>query len=368
MHIRARSRVGFTLIELLVVIAIIGVLIALLLPAVQSAREAARRAQCTNNLKQIGIAFHNYHDQFGAFPTGGITGVATGGAWNGRANLLCWRALILPLMEGGNAYNAINLNVETTGGGVDGGAAWTAWVVVNNTFLCPSDGENEGGLRPWGGVASGLGQYPAGNPPINPATGQPDGRVPVSNYSLSFGDNYAGGVLNGGLPWETPPSVTTLPPGQPRIGHHGFWGTRDSGGRMRGFSDYRDLQTANIASVRDGTSNTIMVGETLPYRAADSNFYHFNGSSAGTTIPLNWNSNTVPGNDPSCLNLWQSASAPLGCRFSAAAKGFVSEHPGGANFVFADGSVKFVKENINLVVYCALGSRNGGEVISADQY
>ena len=366
MSIKARSRLGFTLIELLVVIAIIGVLIALLLPAVQSAREAARRAQCTNNLKQIGIAMHNYHDQFGSFPTGGITGFAQGNVWAGNANLLCWRALVLPQIEGNNTYNAINLNINTLGGGPDPGAMWTAWVTVNSTWLCPSDGENGGGLLPW--QNGGLGQYPAGNPPINPATGAFDTRVPVSDYALSFGDNYAGGILNGGLPWETPPSVTTLPPGQPRIGHHGFWGTKNSGGKMRGFSDYRELQTTNIAGVRDGTSNTLMVGEVLPYRAADSNFWHFNGSSAGTTVPLNWNSNTIPGNDPSCQNRWQSASAPLGCRFGAAAKGFVSEHPGGANFLFADGSVKFLKENVNIVVYCALGSRAGGEVISADQY
>ncbi|QDV38423.1 DUF1559 family PulG-like putative transporter [Tautonia plasticadhaerens] len=366
MHIKPRSRPGFTLIELLVVIAIIGVLIALLLPAVQAAREAARRAQCTNNLKQIGIAMHNYHDQFGAFPTGGITGAAQGDVWAGNANLLCWRALVMPQIEGNNTYNAINLNVNTIGAGPDPGAMYTAWVTVSSSWLCPSDGENGGGLLPW--QNGGLGQYPAGNPPINPTTGTFDTRVPVSDYALSFGDNYAGGVLNGGLPWETPPTVTTLPPGQPRIGHHGFWGTKDSGGRMRAFSDYRDLQTTNIAGVRDGTSNTLMVGEVLPYRSADSNFWHFNGSSAGTTVPLNWNSNTVPGNDPSCLNLWQSASAPLGCRFGAAAKGFVSEHPGGANFLFADGSVKFLKESINIVTYCALGSRAGGEVVSADQY
>src|SRR4051812_13849679 len=100
-------RRGFTLIELLVVIAIIAVLISLLLPAVQSAREAARRAQCTNNLKQIGLAVANYTDQFLSYPPGGIT--TAGNPWDPGANSLNWRALILPQMEATNTYNAINL-------------------------------------------------------------------------------------------------------------------------------------------------------------------------------------------------------------------------------------------------------------------
>src|SRR5437868_14870143 len=104
-------RHGFTLIELLVVISIIAVLIALLLPAVQAAREAARRIQCTNNLKQIGLALHNYHDTQGAFPLGGVNlsrSLNLGNGWGNRATALCWRALILPYMEGNNAYNAAN--------------------------------------------------------------------------------------------------------------------------------------------------------------------------------------------------------------------------------------------------------------------
>ena len=105
-------RSGFTLIELLVVIAIIGVLIALLLPAVQAAREAARRIQCTNNLKQIGIALHNYHDKFGTFPLGGVNDRSdTFRGWGGSRNALTWRALILPEMELGNVYHALNLNI-----------------------------------------------------------------------------------------------------------------------------------------------------------------------------------------------------------------------------------------------------------------
>src|SRR5580704_14713034 len=135
------NRRGFTLIELLVVIAIIGVLIALLLPAVQAAREAARRAQCVNNLKQIGIALHNYHDQNGAFPTGGIVNIKLSrGAWGANASMLSWRVLVLPQVEQSNLYNAINTSLPLYGSGPNLGSAYTAWVTVTSNWLCPSDG------------------------------------------------------------------------------------------------------------------------------------------------------------------------------------------------------------------------------------
>jgi prepilin-type processing-associated H-X9-DG protein len=86
------------------------------------------------------------------------------------------------------------------------------------------------------------------------------------------------------------------------------------------------------------------------------------------TVPLNWNSNTVDPTLKVCDNQWENNTAPLGCRFGADAKGFVSFHPGGANFAFCDGSVHFLKQSISMPTYCALGSRNGGEVVSADQY
>ncbi len=128
-----QKRRGFTLIELLVVIAIIAVLVALLLPAVQSAREAARRSQCVNNLKQIGIALHNYHDQQGSFPPGGMGVGGSGWAWGN--NGMTWRALILPQMEGNNVHNSINFSQA-----VGTATLATAWYTSVNTFLCPSDG------------------------------------------------------------------------------------------------------------------------------------------------------------------------------------------------------------------------------------
>ncbi len=369
------SRRGFTLIELLVVIAIIGVLIALLLPAVQAAREAARRAQCTNNLKQIGIGLHNYLDSNGSFPLGGVS--TSSSNW-GRESCLTWRALIMPQLEQNTVYNALNLgiNPSSPANAYDLGAGYTAWITVSNTWLCPSDGMNGNGLLPLGSAANPTGQFTQGITPINPSTGTNATVVSVANYAGSFGDNYAGGPLNGGLPWETPPNLTTLAPGMVRFGWHGYWGTSRGlpggftlgTGQLRGFFDYGTAQVATIASVTDGTSNSIMVAEVLPEKTANSAFFVTNGGTAGTTVPINWNTNTFPASDPSCLQKWENANAPLGCRFSAAAKGFKSRHPGGANFLFADGSVHFLKMSISMYVYCSLGSRNGGEVISSDAY
>lgn len=366
---RKPVRSAFTLIELLVVIAIIGVLIALLLPAVQAAREAARRAQCVNNLKQIGIAMHNYHDQMGSYPPG-CTSPANA-TWGAQSNELGWRAMILPMMEQTAVYNAYNF--DTSPNAIHAGASFTAYNTVMSSWLCPSDGTNGNGRLP---ADVPKGQWT--DHPINPATGRVNETCPVSNYAGSFGDNYAGGVLcDPGLVWETPYTTVTLPPGVPRIGYNGYWGTHFGppggftvgAGSMRGYFDYRGLQPPpTVASVSDGTSNTIMAGEVIPSACADCNFWYFNGAYAGTTVPLGWNSNTFPADAPNCYQQWQNSTAPNGCRYSAAAKGFVSMHPGGANFLFGDGSVKFLKKSISLPTYCALGSRAGGEVVSADAY
>jgi prepilin-type N-terminal cleavage/methylation domain-containing protein/prepilin-type processing-associated H-X9-DG protein len=372
------ARRGFTLIELLVVISIIAVLIALLLPAVQSAREAARRIQCVNNLKQVALALHNYHQSQGSFPLGGVSDPTSDWAHD---SCLPWRVLLLPFMEQGNAYNALNIGINTsfTGEPYDAGEAYTVWVTPFASWLCPSDGANGNGVLPYGGTSppnNPTGQFTQNTIPINPATGLGATVVTVTNYDGSFGDNYAGGPLNGGLPWETPPFQTTFPPGYIRIGWHGYWGTARGlpggftygAGVLRGYFDYGTAQVATINDTTDGTSNSIIVGEMLPSQNANAAFFVTNGGTAGTTIPLGWNSNSWPASDPICNYMWEGATTPNGCRFSAAAKGFKSLHPGGANLAFADGSVHFLKNTINLITYCALGSRNGGEVISSGAY
>jgi prepilin-type processing-associated H-X9-DG protein len=277
--------------------------------------------------------------------------------------------MILPMMEGTTVYNALNFSVSPNLAAP--GSEFTAYNTVFTSWLCPSDGTNGGGRLP---SNTATGQWT--DQPIDPSTGTTAAFTPVSNYAGSFGDNYCGGPLlsTGGLPWETP--ATGQPPaGQPRIGWNGYWGVnRDGnfnwgGGTMRGYFDYRSsFKPITIAAVTDGTSNTIMAGEVIPSAAADSNFWYFNGAYAGTTVPLGWNSNTYPANAANCLSQWQNATAPTGCRYSAAAKGFVSLHPGGSNILFGDGSVRFLKNSISMVTYCAIGSRAGGEVVSSDSY
>jgi prepilin-type N-terminal cleavage/methylation domain-containing protein/prepilin-type processing-associated H-X9-DG protein len=360
----SRSRKsGFTLIELLVVIAIIAVLIALLLPAVQSAREAARRAQCINNLKQIGLAIHNYVDQFDIFvPSAQATNPSQGwGAWGN--NGLSWRVMILPQMEQSNLYNTINFSIHESG--AEGLTMATAWYTSVSAFLCPSDANSNNGFRP-ANVATG--QYPMFGPPP-PPNGSGVLTCPIVNYNMSFGDNYAIGGLVGGAtfsnPWETPCSGPA--PGQPQIGFAGFWGTMfdcavttaTGGGQMRGFSDYRTGGNTKIAGVTDGLSNTLLVGEALPDQDANNEFWTATGVASGTTLPINLLTIGTQGG---------FGTADFTQRISYAARGFKSRHPGGANFLFADGSVHFLKATINKVTYCALGSRAGGEVISSDAY
>ena len=380
-------RRGFTLIELLVVIAIIAVLIALLLPAVQAAREAARRTQCVNNLKQIGLAFANYESANSIFPLGAITAVnstansgwsgSTGGSSVGRiANGISWVGLVAPYLELGTVANAINFNLSVAGSGDDhiGIAHFaTAWYTRLNVLTCPSDGDQQGFRN--SGSGNGDGQDISENPPLPPGGGTP--MVPVSDYGVSFGDNYCIGGLNPGItfptetPYTLPLSTVNPPPNGVRIGWPGYQGTyadlnanlppTGTPGWLRGMFDVNDGQSVTLASVTDGTSNTISAGEVLPKSRADNNVWEWNSGGYGTTVPVNYPSSQSCSTGGWGTNNWASR-----CAYTNT--GFKSKHPGGCNMLFVDGSVHFLKATINMATYCALGSRAGGEVISADSF
>jgi prepilin-type N-terminal cleavage/methylation domain-containing protein/prepilin-type processing-associated H-X9-DG protein len=365
------KRRGFTLIELLVVIAIIAVLIALLLPAVQAAREAARRSQCTNNMKQIGLALHNYHDVNGAFPPGALIRYLFGNPSstsynNGDCSV---HVRLLPFMEQTALYNAANMNFGffnvTDGGQVKNS---TTSIAVVSTFVCPS------------------GPTPGWN--ITGASGY-TARAPGNSYfaslgsTLEFASNQAQGPPNGPFP---------------------YYGTNG--------------HSIGVRDILDGTSNTIGMGEWKVGSGvlANRNLQDiiFSGAyPAGTTRnngTLNFPNPTLVKGFPAwmnnCAKMYQAGTGRYGktvtlgeswafgligytqgtcvlppnakvpnCNVNATGSiedvgmfNLSSFHPGGANIVMLDGSVKFLKDSLSMQTLWALGSMNQGEVIDASSY
>jgi prepilin-type N-terminal cleavage/methylation domain-containing protein/prepilin-type processing-associated H-X9-DG protein len=318
---------GFTLIELLVVIAIIAVLIALLLPAVQAAREAARRSQCVNNLKQLGIAMHNYHDTVGTFPIGlmgfrSINGYKLGTAANNRRT---WAWLILPYLEQGTLSNAINFSLPFNNHVHDTAVRAIPW-----TFLCPSD-PNMGFVD--------VGTYP----------------VRKVNYMANWGNTHY---------YQDYPQTPSINP------FAGPLVTGDSAA-FRGAPFAMD-KSFGIQTFNDGTSNTLLMSEVKVGLPNGSSQDHrgdvfnddFNGAMFNGYTPPN---STFPdyasggcqypfGTNPPCLS-----KTPT---FNAAR----SYHAGGVNALMGDGRVQFFKSAINYVTWRALSTTQGGEVTSADQY
>jgi prepilin-type N-terminal cleavage/methylation domain-containing protein len=309
-------RKGFTLIELLVVVAIIAVLIALLLPAVQAAREAARRSQCLNNLKQMGLALHNYHDTHLAFPPGWIGADPATRAHDVEGmNGFGWGTMILPYVEQNNLYQQFRFPLsiidDTTASPTNKRLLATKLPV----FVCPSDPHPDTWeIEPEGG-------------------GTPIATLATANYVGLFGFQYVG-------PLPDPNDdrdlhvCEELGPGQQCAGD--------------GIMFHNSKVT--IGHITDGTSNTIMVGERASSVLPGSDPFY-----------STWSGVIPEGEEAFARILGSTDHAPNG---GIHAEDFSSKHTGGAHFILGDGHAKFVSENIDLFVFRALGTRNGGEVVS----
>ena len=369
-----KARRAFTLIELLVVIAIIGVLIALLLPAVQAAREAARRAQCSNNLKQMGIALHNYENSVGSFPPGGESTIFSApsgysGAWQPQTQFVdggfSTMARILPYIEGNSQFNAINFDLDYNN---LSGANFTGTSTVVSVFLCPSAVRQGAGGRdsvdtadPLS-VANSLGygvqDYgPTCYTDIDPfaRTGQ-SGSSPATPFRNK--NARANGVLKVGK--TTIAEITDGTSNSIAI-------AEDAGRDARFASPYDEQDMIGHALITYPFPRNVPAGTRRFWRWAEpDNAFGVSGGINNKFRPdkadsewpdsVHTNDTTYPGyNDVKGNN-------------AGANDEIFSFHPGGANVLFSDGSVKFLKESTAVTVLRSLVTLNGGEVISADSY
>jgi prepilin-type N-terminal cleavage/methylation domain-containing protein/prepilin-type processing-associated H-X9-DG protein len=368
-HMKKMHR-GFTLIELLVVIAIIAVLIALLLPAVQAAREAARRIQCTNNLKQLGLAIANYESTTNAIPAGDIFNIATPPCTSPGFGNNCqntpWFVLVLPFIEQGPLFNSFNSAIGTEGPGYVGlGMNSTIFTTRIASMQCPSDQSQLFSVASLG---------PLGVPATLTGFSATKG-----NYAVNWGNTDNG-------QWSSAGSFPTLYRASP-------FGVNQS---------LSGPQLVKYASVTDGLSNTHFCSELLQGAQDDlrgtiwvddacagaiQTRFTPNGTQDILQLLGAWTGNgfnnvdNVPGGASAGTPGFSPAMAgtlcdtqpvqQLACANTSeggAYCGSRSRHPGGVNCLFGDGSVRFVKNSVNPQTWVALGSINGGEVISSDSY
>jgi prepilin-type N-terminal cleavage/methylation domain-containing protein/prepilin-type processing-associated H-X9-DG protein len=354
---RPKTTRAFTLIELLVVIAIIAILIGLLLPAVQKIREAANRMKCSNNLKQIGLAMHNYNDVNGGFPPGAIT---TGGGWNNgwigdpRDTHIGpnWAVFILPFIEQDNLYKnaqgSVSLWMANTNAGWGGDQGWTAVAGTPvKTYQCPSDGRNTTLCTiPFSGVTN------PGN-----AAGWARG-----NYAANLGPAWPWNTMNGGSANDG----FNLAGAGPLC----MWGSAGGSSKVG----------MGVATIPDGSSNTVLASELLcgvapqdvrgVWAAGSVGSSLLSAHAIGDDIGPNWNNNggdcaddiwSINGNNSGATqslpsqNLSNWASCPSQ---QATAR---SRHPGGVNALMGDGAVRFIRSSIDQRSWYIVNSANDGQ-------
>jgi prepilin-type processing-associated H-X9-DG protein/prepilin-type N-terminal cleavage/methylation domain-containing protein len=356
-------RIGFTLIELLVVIAIIAVLIGLLLPAVQKVREAAARAKCQNNLKQLGVAIHNFHSTHGAFPLGAER--TAGGYWSG---------FILPYIEQDVGFKALTFSEDSDN------AQWAApWpgLAMNQVSITSTDSSS----RNIAAIETVFSVFRC------PSANIPDHVLDVSGYEgggwvvqrrvpCTYLGNASGTATNDFRP--PPPDSnggpSSSPYGKALWKENGIFIARDNKPTVRegGMTHMR------VGDIPDGTSNTIAIGEAVPYlddpefqmarppaekygSGGRKDHWAIGGDDMDNYEGCDWSealgSTGVPINIGGGVPL--DRSDPL---YDAWEVSYGSRHSGGANFLMADGSVRFIRDTIDLKTFRALGTRAGGEV------
>jgi prepilin-type N-terminal cleavage/methylation domain-containing protein/prepilin-type processing-associated H-X9-DG protein len=305
---RCRCQTGFTLIELLVVIAIIAILIGLLLPAVQKVREAAARMKCSNNLKQLAIAAHSFHDVNGRFPYNGSR-TSNSGCCNAAGDAeWSWLVRVFPYIEQDNLYRQLGEQVNAAPGA---SANMPRVALTIPTLRCPSDT----------------------TPESRNSSGVPNGWKPGSVAYTSY-KGVSGSRWNYG-------SFAFAPAGSSGDGldnSNGIFWRRDI------------IRPLSMTAVTDGTSNTMMVGEDIGTMNIHNGWAYSNTANGTCAIPLN---SAMRAGQPGFNNPgdWPNVYS------------FRSRHTGGANFALADGSIRFVRDSIDLATYRNASTHAGGEVL-----
>jgi prepilin-type N-terminal cleavage/methylation domain-containing protein/prepilin-type processing-associated H-X9-DG protein len=318
----AAQRAAFTLVELLVVIAIIGILVAMLLPAVQAAREAARRMECSNNLKQIGLALHNYSTAHNVLPYGSDYT---------KGNRTTWAMFILPQLEQQNHYDKF----DQTKALVDPVNKIACEIAVK-AYQCPTDPQSRNPILKKRGDS----------PDLNGGSTNPSNSAMLS-YTASMGPTHPD---NCPLCPDKTPSPTNWCCQGCNFGSYGA-GCSVSDGTFSGMFG-RWPKSISLDDVKDGLTNTIMVGETLPGHYVWNGAFCPNFPVSGMSVPINTMEQDGGVHGGHGLMLWAIAS------------GYKSLHPGGANFCLGDGSVHFFSETIDHQLYANLGTRTGREVVT----